>query len=806
MLDQSRARVLLATSAGASRLITHHSTILLDGASVPVADDEDVSLIEVTGEDLAYVLYTSGSTGMPKGVAMGHGAMVNLLEWQRGTSSAGVGTRTLQFASLSFDVSFQEIFSTWSTGGTLVLVSEDTRRDLLALARLMCKARIERVFLPFIALEHLAEAARHVEGKFALREIITAGEQLRVTPAIRALAHRLDRCELVNQYGPTETHVVTAYTLGGDPDDWPALPPIGRPIDNVTALVLDAAGEPVPDGLPGELNLGGLALAHGYLDDPARTAERFVAAPAGARETRLYRTGDVARVRRDGEIEYLGRADDQVKIRGFRVELGEIERVLSESPLVAACAVKLSGDSSAERRLIAYYIRRGGIDASSAVSALRTWCRDRLPEYMIPAAYVPMDALPLTPSGKLDRRSLPDPEWDSTATAHSYKAPRSNIEHELTQIWEKLLPGRRVGIYDDFFESGGHSLLAVQMLAEVERVRGYRVPLAWLFEASTVETLAARLSAEVLSVKEPPILVLRGDSRGAPFAFVHGDVRGGGWYCRRLAELAAPESPFYLLPTLGIDGELFPWTVEKMAEMHVAELRREQPNGPYRVGGFCIGGTIAFEMARQLLAAGQRVERLVIVDSAAINMRVRGARPFLPLMPGSDGDEQLTRRAVLLSRLRRYERRMSQVSRKPLLQQLQWVRANIVRRLRRVAAAGAPEQVTASTAGRIQLEAQANELATALRTPVAQGPGAGVLLMHGRAASVYFPSYLAGTIDLIWGEEYLGEQSRDPTFGWGRYADRVRVHSIASTHMGLVTNDLPLLADALKAVLERDEA
>ncbi|MEP6732478.1 MAG: amino acid adenylation domain-containing protein [bacterium] len=493
MLEQSRARVLLATSAGAVRLPPHPVTLLLDE---PLADDAVTTSpeVEVAQSDLAYVLYTSGSTGVPKGVAMGHGAMVNLLEWQKTTSAATAGTRTLQFASLSFDVSFQEIFSTWCTGGTLVLVDEDTRRDSAALVRLLAWKKIERVFFPFIALEHLADAAASIDVQLALREIITAGEQLRITPAIRALVGRLPGCELANQYGPTETHVVTALTLSGDPELWPALPSIGRAIDNVSTHVLDAAGEPVTDGLPGELYLGGLALAHGYLDDAARTTERFVAAPEGAVFTRLYRTGDLARVRGDGTLDYLGRADDQVKVRGFRVELGEIERVLSESPLVVACAVALRGEISTTKRLIAYCVLREGTDAATAFPTLQAWCRERLPDYMLPAGYVPLDALPLTPSGKIARRALPDVD-PFTIGASEFRAPRTPLETDIAAVWAEVLRVPRVGIDDNFFELGGHSLLATRMVSRVRDQTKRDVPLRVLFDHPVLAAFVAAIDA-----------------------------------------------------------------------------------------------------------------------------------------------------------------------------------------------------------------------------------------------------------------------------------------------------------------------
>lgn len=423
--------------------------------------------------NLAYVIYTSGSTGRPKGVAMAHGPLVNLLGWQRSRPA-----RTLQFASASFDVAFQDIFSTLATGGCLVLVSEDERRDFDALAALIRDAGVERIFVPFLALNELA---RRLDPACGPLEVIAAGERLEITPAIRRLFGAARGWTLENQYGPTESHVVTAYRLEGDPADWPELPPIGRPIANARTHVLDRRLKPVPVGVPGELYLGGACLARGYLKRPELTAERFVRDPFGPPGARLYRTGDLARWRADGQIEFLGRADDQVKIRGFRVEPGEIEARLVAHPAVREAAV-LARDGA----LVAYVVGTPG------ARELRAWVRDALPDHMVPSGYARMDALPLTPNGKLDRRALPAPE---PVEEDGYVAPRDEVEARLAAIWAGVLRVDRVGVEDDFFELGGHSLLAAEVAARAREAFGRDVPVRLLFVGPTVAQMARGLAS-----------------------------------------------------------------------------------------------------------------------------------------------------------------------------------------------------------------------------------------------------------------------------------------------------------------------
>ncbi|CAL9575950.1 amino acid adenylation domain-containing protein [Streptomyces sp. enrichment culture] len=360
----------------------------------------------VTGPDtLAYVIYTSGSTGVPKGVAMPHRPLANLVDWQCAQSSCGTGDRTLQFSALSFDVSFQELFSTWASGGTLVVVDDSTRRSCQALIELMNHTSVRRMFLPFVALQAIAEHAG-ATGTWptTLREVVTAGEQLQVSPAIRALFRHLDGAVLVNQYGPSETHVVTSLELRGDPETWPDQPTIGRPIANAEAYVLDEHLRPRQPGVPGELCIGGPVLAQGYLGMPDVTAARFCSVPGVAGGRRIYRTGDLVELQPDGTLRFLGRLDDQVKIRGHRVETGEVEARLRALPEIADAAVVVRGDTAATKRLVAFCVPARG--ARVVASAVRRSLSAHLPDHMIPSSVKDLPALPLTPSGKVDRKAL----------------------------------------------------------------------------------------------------------------------------------------------------------------------------------------------------------------------------------------------------------------------------------------------------------------------------------------------------------------------------------------------------------------
>jgi amino acid adenylation domain-containing protein len=434
---------------------------------------------------LAYVLYTSGSTGTPKGVCMGHGPLYNLLRWQETKSRAGIGTRTLQFAPLSFDVSFQEIFATLSTGGTLVLITDDLRLSPKSLLHYIQDNTVNRLFLPFVALQFLTESA-DAEKFFpsSLTEVMTAGEQLKVTPQVRRFFSSLPGSVLLNQYGPTEAHVVTELRLDGDPAAWPALPSIGIPIDNTLILILDEEGKLLPAGDTGELCIAGRCLAEGYLRRPELTSEKFVDwQHPNLGPMRIYKTGDLARCLPDGNIDYLGRRDDQVKIRGYRIELGEIEVLLNEQPGILQAVVAAREDVPGQKKLVAYLV---SADGAKDLRAIRKVVGERLPDYMMPSAFVWLDSFPKTTSGKIDRKLLPKPDNKRPDFGTPYSRPSNPAEQQLAGLWAHLLQLDRIGRNDNFFELGGNSLLALKTVASVQTQFAWNLPITRIYQFPTV--------------------------------------------------------------------------------------------------------------------------------------------------------------------------------------------------------------------------------------------------------------------------------------------------------------------------------
>jgi amino acid adenylation domain-containing protein/thioester reductase-like protein len=531
MLRDSGAAAVITDPAVAARaaLPADVPRVLLHG--VPDGSGAATADLPSSGAgDLAYVLYTSGSTGRPKGVAMPHGPLVGLIEWQGRRSRRRTGARTLQYASLSFDVAFQELFSTWASGGTLVMVDEDTRTDPERLSDALVEHRVERVFLPFVALQQLATYAQaDRRGYPDLREVVTAGEQLFVTDAIQYLFTRCCDASLENQYGPTETHVVTAERLTGSPASWPEQPPIGRPVDGARAYVLDDQMRPAPVGVAGELYLGGRAPARGYLGRPELTAERFLPdlwddGDGGARR-RMYRSGDRARLLADGRIQFLGRGDDQVKIRGFRIELGEVESALKAiEGVLDAVVVATPVPGGTAPRLLAAYLTPPGRPMSP--EALREVLSRRLPAFMVPALFVALPRFPRTPSGKVDRRAVARLEAGAPVPAARSRMPGTAHEARTAELVAEVLGVPEIAVDDDFFDRGGDSLRAVRLALALRQEFGVKVPMNAVFTAPTVAGLATLVGGTPAPRRRrvpTADLVLPGDIRPAARVSTGGD-------------------------------------------------------------------------------------------------------------------------------------------------------------------------------------------------------------------------------------------------------------------------------------------
>ncbi|MEH2405209.1 amino acid adenylation domain-containing protein [Nostoc sp.] len=582
MLQDADVSILLTQQKLLKRLQNHQAEpICLDTDWQSISrSDQDNLITNLKATNLAYVIYTSGSTGQPKGVALNQLALNNLILWQLKNNPISSGAKTLQFAPISFDVSFQEMFSTWYSGGTLFLITEELRRDPVALLGFLQEKAVERLFVPFVALQQLAEVAISRELFHShLREIITAGEQLQITPAISQWFSRLSNCTLHNHYGPSESHVISTFTLTNSVDTWPLLPPIGRPISNTQIYILDKYLQPVPIGVPGELYIGGVSLARGYLNRPQLTQDKFILNPFDETgEGKLYKTGDLARYLPDGNIEYLGRIDNQVKIRGFRIELGEIETLLNQHGDVQVSTVIVREDHPGQKQLVAYIVPQK--EVIPTISELRQFLKAKLPDYMVPSAFVILEALPLTPSGKVDRRALPAPDLLSEI-ADKFVAPRNPTEEKVALIWSKVLRLEKVGIHDNFFELGGHSLIATQVISRLPEAFGISLPLRSLFESPTIAQLSEVILRELKtgsSLTLPAILPVS-TRQDIPLSWAQERL----WFLHHLeGESGAYTMPFAMRLVGNLNIKALEQAVEAMVRRHEVlrtrfEIKHDKP-------------------------------------------------------------------------------------------------------------------------------------------------------------------------------------------------------------------------------------
>lgn len=611
---------------------------------------------------LAYIIYTSGSTGNPKGVMIEHRSIVNVTEAMGHEFEIRPGDRVLQFFSISFDMSVCEIFSCLNRGGSLILRTDSWLSSIQHFLQQCIDRRITVLSLPTAFWHEMCSAltTNALTLPPPLRLIIIGGD--RVHPEHWARWRRTTRgsVRLLYGYGPTEaTIVTTVWELPQTADDELSRGeiPIGFPIRNVQVLILDTSLQPVPIGVRGELYIGGINLARGYLNRPQLTREQFIPHPfSNDPDSRLYKTGDLAIYLPDGNIEFAGRIDDQVKIRGFRIEANEIETVLGRHPQVNKAVVTAKTLESGDTNLIAYVVPYQ--ETTETASELRRFLSDRLPKYMIPTRFVFLESFPLNPSGKVDRQALPLPDTTRSHEKEAFVAASDGLELHLTRIWESLLNIRPIGIRDNFFDMGGHSLLAVRLLTEVEKRMGIHLSVASLFQGPTIEKLAESIRRESRKESWSCLVPLQPKGTRTPFFCVApagAEVIG----LRSLAHSLGEDRPFYGLQLPAPKNANQPLRVSDMATTCIQEIESIQEEGPYFIGGTCMGGLVAFEMACQLQKQGEKVALLVLFDSSqpppSISLRDYIPRLLLHHLPRGQMFYCLTR--DLAEKVRKIRRR-----------------------------------------------------------------------------------------------------------------------------------------------------
>ncbi len=627
VLAQSQVSIVLSASQYAS-LATESSQVLpleeLDRLDYPSENFPS----RCTPDNLAYVIYTSGSTGKPKGAMLEQRGMLNHLYAKVQALELTSADVVAQTASQTFDISIWQFLVALLVGGSVEIVTQEIAADPAQLLSFVDRQQISilevvpsllRMMLPNLTL-----GDRSAQQLNSLRWLLLTGEAL--PPELcRQWFAVYPQIPMMNAYGPTEcSDDVTHYPLYQTPAAELLNLPIGRPVANTQLYILDSLLEPVPIGVAGELYVGGVGVGRGYLNNPELTQLTFIPNPFA--QGRMYKTGDKARYLPDGQIEFLGRLDDQVKVRGFRIELGEIEAVLTRHPQVDTAVVIVREDTPNNQHLIAYVVPNYSAEGlthpvatrhpsqEGITSELREFLKQQLPDYMRPSAFILLESIPLTPNGKVDRRALPAPDLQLSLNTN-FVPPRNAIELQLMQIWEEVLHVHPIGIRDNFFDLGGHSLLAVTLTAKIQQHFDRQISLAALFQGGTIEELAVMLAAQPDTSISSTIIPLQPYGSKPPFFCVH---PGGGTVLAYLdlAQSIDPARPFYGLESLELsESQQLLNTVEAMAAHYIAAMQTVQPQGPYAIGGWSLGGLVAFEMAQQLQAQGQELSCLALLDT-----------------------------------------------------------------------------------------------------------------------------------------------------------------------------------------------
>ncbi len=775
MLEDAEVRVVLTQSALLAELPEHNAKVVCldsDWESVSRSSTKN-SICRTSPENLAYTIYTSGSTGRPKGVLVSHAAAVEHCISIQEHYELNADDKVLQFGSASFDLSLEQILPTLIVGATLVMLNSEAWQ----VAEFHKKVSEHGINVLNISTGYWQELAREWADRVELapniepRVFIVGGDAM--LPEFLDLWQRtpMKSVRLINAYGPTETTITaTAFDVGAGPHE-PASRqriPVGRPLANRKTYILNRFGNVVPVGVAGELYIGGACLARGYLNRADLTAANFTPDSFSDRAgARLYKTGDVARYLADGNIEFLGRTDNQVKIRGFRIEPEEIEAVLRRHQKVRETIVLAREKASGERQLVAYIVTQRESSPATA-SELLEFLREKLPDYMIPSVFVPLDDLPLMASGKVNRVALPDPDVTRSEHGKGFVAPRNPLELQLANLWEEVLGIRPIGVTDNFFELGGHSLAAVRLFALIEKRLGKKVPLATVFQGPTVEHLANILRQQATSATPRSSLVaIQPAGNRRPLFLIH-PAGGHVFPYVHLAHYLGTDQPCYGLQARGLEEGNEPQSrIEEMATYYIEALRTVQPAGPYLIGGWSMGGVVAFEMAQQLHARGERVALLALLDAR------------IPTADDEVADEDFEAR-LLIDFVRYFGLSMDPrdaLARLPKHELLERVLEH------------------AKMAGLMPADIEVSH---------AQ-PFIDLCKADFRATRNYVLSQYPGRITLFKAGQDLAGTSSDPTLGWNNWAaGGTEVHIVPGNHATMVYKPhVEVLAQELRACLDQ---
>ncbi|MEO3406874.1 amino acid adenylation domain-containing protein [Mucilaginibacter sp. CAU 1740] len=613
MLSDSKAVVLLSSAKYKGHYESEAIEIVVEDewpnlSNYPATEPT----VEFTGNDLVYILYTSGSTGMPKGVQISHHSLVNFLYSMQKQPGMAANDKLLAVTTISFDIAGLELFLPLLSGAQVVIADTNTAKDGRALLDIIRSEKITTVQATPYTWRIMLEAGWDESTPI---KVICGGEALPKELAERILGKA---SSLWNVYGPTETTIWS--TIKQIKADDTAIT-IGRPIDNTSIYILDKNLNPLDTGTIGEIFIGGDGLAAGYLNQPELTAEKFIADPfSGNPGDKMYRTGDLGRYMEDGEIECLGRADAQIKIRGYRIETGEIEYHLINQANVKQAVVVAQPDKKGINKLVAYITINDDHLAEDEIVRQKNWrssLKNSLPDYMVPDDFIVIPTIPLTPNGKVDKKALIQTSTQVVEQVQMYVAPRTDVEKLVADIWKEFLEIEKVGVYDNFFELGGHSLIAVQVMARIEKITGKRLPLAALFENSTVEKLSLMLELDGKSIVWDSLVPIKPNGNKMPLYIVHGAGLNVLLF-NALAINMDPDQPVYGLQAKGLDGIDEPLSeIKDIAAHYISAIQAQNPTGPYALAGYSFGGIIAWEMAVQLQAQGKQVKMLAMFDTYA---------------------------------------------------------------------------------------------------------------------------------------------------------------------------------------------